>query len=453
MLQWYPSVDVTGGGVSEAPNDGIYYARHNLGWANIAAVFAPIASPVFTGTPQAPTPPPSDNSTKIATTAFVQSNTAPLDADYLVKTSNPTLSAERIVTDDTNNITWDWTVAGQVKAIIAPNSVTYSKMQDITATSRILGRRTAGAGDPEECTLSQALDFIGSPTQGDLLYRDAAAWARLPAGTTGQVLQTQGAGANPLWATAGGGNVSNSGTPTANQLARWVDATHIKGTDFNVVLRVFTVGSGTYTPTTGMVFCIAEALGPGGGGGGVQADPAYILGGGGGAAGGRSIARLTAVQIGANKPYTVGAGGSGGNTSGSAGAGGTAQTSLSSFCIANPGGGGSGMTTAGGGAGGAGGAAGTGDVTATGEPGGNGLYWSSAPSGFGPPAGMGASSPYGGGGVAAVGSSTGAGVNGNNGTGFGSGGSGGSCNKATTSTTGGSGANGLLLITEFCLNP
>lgn len=34
--------------------------------------FAPIASPVFTGNPQAPTPAPGDNDTSIATTAFVQ---------------------------------------------------------------------------------------------------------------------------------------------------------------------------------------------------------------------------------------------------------------------------------------------------------------------------------------------------------------------------------------------
>jgi hypothetical protein len=33
-------------------------------------------------------------------------------------------------------------------------------MQDVSATLRILGRKTAGAGDPEECTLSEILDFI-----------------------------------------------------------------------------------------------------------------------------------------------------------------------------------------------------------------------------------------------------------------------------------------------------
>ncbi len=39
---------------------------------------APIASPTFTGTPSAPTPSTSDNSTKLATTAYVQSQTCPI---------------------------------------------------------------------------------------------------------------------------------------------------------------------------------------------------------------------------------------------------------------------------------------------------------------------------------------------------------------------------------------
>ena len=36
-------------------------------------------------------------------------------------------------------------------------------------------------------------------TQGDIVYRDASGLARLGAGTSGQVLQTGGAGANPSW--------------------------------------------------------------------------------------------------------------------------------------------------------------------------------------------------------------------------------------------------------------
>ena len=88
---------------------------------------------------------------------------------------------------------------------IADDAVTYAKLQNVSATSRILGRKTAAAGDAEECTLSEILDFIGSAAQGDILYRDASGWARLPAGTNGHYLKTQGAAANPTWAAVSGG--------------------------------------------------------------------------------------------------------------------------------------------------------------------------------------------------------------------------------------------------------
>lgn len=88
-------------------------------------------------------------------------------------------------------------------AKIADDNVTYAKIQNVSATSRILGRKTSGAGDVEECTLSEILDFVGSAAQGDLLYRGAATWARLGAGTSGQVLTTGGAGANPSWSSSG----------------------------------------------------------------------------------------------------------------------------------------------------------------------------------------------------------------------------------------------------------
>lgn len=89
--------------------------------------------------------------------------------------------------------------------VIANGSVTYAKIQDVSATARILARKTAAAGDVEEATLSEILDFIGSAAQGDILYRGAATWARLAAGTAGQFLKTQGAAANPIWDTVSSG--------------------------------------------------------------------------------------------------------------------------------------------------------------------------------------------------------------------------------------------------------
>lgn len=99
----------------------------------------------------------------------------------------------------------DITVTGTGATWTIDNGVvTYAKMQDVSATDRILGRDTAGAGDAEELTLSQVLDFVGSAAQGDILYRGAATWTRLGAGTSGHFLQTQGAGANPSWAAVSG---------------------------------------------------------------------------------------------------------------------------------------------------------------------------------------------------------------------------------------------------------
>jgi len=46
-------------------------------------------------------------------------------------------------------------------------------------------------------------------TQGDLLYRDGSGLQRLGAGTSGQVLQTGGTGANPSWIDAPSGVVKN----------------------------------------------------------------------------------------------------------------------------------------------------------------------------------------------------------------------------------------------------
>lgn len=90
---------------------------------------------------------------------------------------------------------------GQITAGMVPNDViTYAMIQNVSATDRILGRDTVGAGDVEELTLSAVLDFIGSPAQGDILYRGAATWARLGAGSAAnQVLRTGGSGANPAW--------------------------------------------------------------------------------------------------------------------------------------------------------------------------------------------------------------------------------------------------------------
>lgn len=78
--------------------------------------------------------------------------------------------------------------------------------------------KTQGAGaDPVWATVSVAtLDdvtdvVLTTVAQGDILYRNGASeWANLPPGTSGYVLKTQGAAANPLWGTLASSDLSDA---------------------------------------------------------------------------------------------------------------------------------------------------------------------------------------------------------------------------------------------------
>ena len=69
-------------------------------------------------------------------------------------------------------------------------------------------------------------------TDGELITWDSAGNpTTVGVGTSSQVLTSNGAGAAPTFQTAaGGGNVSNTGTPVNDQLAVWTDATTVEGT-------------------------------------------------------------------------------------------------------------------------------------------------------------------------------------------------------------------------------
>lgn len=63
-------------------------------------------------------------------------------------------------------------------ARIAAASLGYAKLQDISATKRVLGRNTAGAGVTEEVTATQLLDWV-STTNGVLLTRTSGTWGAI----------------------------------------------------------------------------------------------------------------------------------------------------------------------------------------------------------------------------------------------------------------------------------
>ncbi len=181
--------------------------------------------------------------------------------------------------------------------------------------------------------------------------------------------------------------------------------------------------NGTYTPSTGMLYCIAEGVGGGGGG---EAS-ASSNGGSGGGAGGYVMSVLTSTDIGASKTVTIGTGGTGG-ISGSTAASAGGQTSLGSLLVAEGGGAGvrSSAATKQGGTGGAGT---TGQIIVRGNDAQSVITGATN-------AGNGANSQLGSGGLRGA-------TNGNAGSKGGGGGGG-------LNGNGGAGGDGFIFITEFC---
>jgi hypothetical protein len=75
----------------------------------------------------------------------------------------------------------------------------------------------------------------GSEAQGDILYYNGSNWVLLAPGSAGQVLKTQGAGANPVWASVGQrtllqGTGAGNYTTTSNGTFVDVDATNLVAT-------------------------------------------------------------------------------------------------------------------------------------------------------------------------------------------------------------------------------
>lgn len=83
--------------------------------------------------------------------------------------------------------------------VLGNNSVSTNNIANaaVTATKIANGAITGTA------IASNSIDgtkiALGSDAQGDVMYYNGTDWARLPAGTSGYFLKTQGTNANPMW--------------------------------------------------------------------------------------------------------------------------------------------------------------------------------------------------------------------------------------------------------------
>jgi hypothetical protein len=226
----------------------------------------------------------------------------------------------------------------------------------------------------------------------------------------------------------------------AMQLGQFSAAAVSAGLIKTVKYQIFT-SSGTYTPSTGMVYCVAEVIGGGGGGGGSSGGSSASGGAGGGGAGGYGKSIFPAATIGASQVVTVGAAGTGGSVGANNGGTGGAS-SVGALITSNGGAGGTnGTSNAAVGSlngGGGGGTAASAQINVAGQQGLSGVGYGSV-SALG---GSGGNGPFGTGGSQAIISA------GNAATGRGAGGGGAA--SLTTSFAGGNGSGGIVVIQEFC---
>ena len=103
---------------------------------------APIASPTFTGTPRSVTVLAGDNSTKIATTAFVATSNVALQTDYNTKITNLALSAQANLVNATTGLA---NIASPTFTGIptAPTPVTGDNSTNIATTAFVTGEIAA----------------------------------------------------------------------------------------------------------------------------------------------------------------------------------------------------------------------------------------------------------------------------------------------------------------------
>lgn len=180
--------------------------------------------------------------------------TLPTSTDTLLgRATSDTLSNKAIdggantITGITSAAITDGTIA---TGDIGNDQVTYAKLQNVSATDRVLCRDTAGAGDVEECALDASLAFTGGPGIGRAaLTGDVTAAAGSNATTIANDAVTFGKLQNIATDTLIGRDTASTGDPEAISVGGGLEFTGAGGIQRSALTGDVTASAGSGATT------------------------------------------------------------------------------------------------------------------------------------------------------------------------------------------------------------
>jgi hypothetical protein len=80
---------------------------------------------------------------------------------------------------------------------LTDSGVTNAKLAGMVANT--IKARVGTSGAPQDATIHQVLDFLGTSARGEIIFKGATQWEKLSPSISGYVLETRGTGSGPEW--------------------------------------------------------------------------------------------------------------------------------------------------------------------------------------------------------------------------------------------------------------